>query len=94
MTAVPWNAAWDAEVQSEVQDAIGVATIAEMSQGIPPATPTAIQALMYLYMSWRNKTETTATLLKVTNDAGTAIAKATLSDDATTFTKEEFVSGA
>lgn len=70
------------------------AQIAEMAQGIPPATPTPFQALMYLYMAWRNKTETTATNLKVFNDAGTAIAQATLSDDATTFTKTEFISGA
>jgi hypothetical protein len=75
-------------------NSVVTAQIAEMAQGIPPATPTPMQALMYLYMSWRNKTETTATTLKVHNDAGTAIAKATLSDDATTFTKEEFVSGA
>jgi uncharacterized protein YjbJ (UPF0337 family) len=93
LTAVPWNAAWDAEVQSEVIDALQTA-LAEMAQGIPPATPTIQEAIMYLYMAWRNKTETTASLLKVTNDAGTAITKATLSDNTTIFTKDKFISGA
>jgi hypothetical protein len=35
LTAVPWNAAWDAEVQSEAQDAItasGLATAAELAK--------------------------------------------------------------
>lgn len=63
----------------------------ELSSGAPSATPTPVQALMLLYMALRNKGTTTATLQKIFNDAGSAICKATLSDDGTTFTREEFV---
>jgi hypothetical protein len=44
LTAVPWNAAWDAEVQSEVADALAVydpPTNAEMVAAIPTATQNA-----------------------------------------------------
>lgn len=92
-TALPWNAAWDAEVESECNDALNTA-IAEMAQGIPPVTPTPKQALMYLYMAWRNEVKRTAGLYTVSNDAGIVICKASLSDDGTTFTKVEFISGA
>lgn len=91
--AIPWNAAWDAEVQSEVDDSLNTA-IAELSQDVPPATPTVKQALMLLYMALRNERLTTDSLTSIKNDAGTVICKATLSDDGTTFTKAEFISGA
>lgn len=77
------------EIQSQVVD-----TMSEMTQGKPTATPTMAQALMYIYMQMRNKTETTATEFKIHNDAGTCIAKATLSDDGVTFTKSEMETGA
>lgn len=83
-----------AQVNAEVVDALGVDTIAELTQGIPTATPTIKQALMLLYMALRNKAATTSTEQAIYNDAGTKIAKATLSDDGTTFTKDELVSGA
>ncbi len=67
--------------------------IPELLQATPSATPTLRQAVMLPYMALRNKRETTATLTKITNDAATVIAKATLSDNGTTFTKEEFESG-
>jgi hypothetical protein len=82
-----------AEIKAEVVAAIGTDTIAEMAQGAPPATPTFKQALMYLFMAWRNQSLRTSNLWSVTNDAGTVICKATLSDDGTTFTKAEFVTG-
>ena len=69
------------------------ATLAELSQALPPATPRPDQALMLLYMALRNKLDTTSTLLEVHNDAGTVIAQATLSDDGTTFTRAEMVAG-
>lgn len=80
-------------INNEVVDAIGVDTVAEMAQGIPTATPTIKQALMYLYMAWRNEVTRTASAYNVKNDAGTVICKATLSDNGTTFTKAEFVAG-
>lgn len=82
-----------AQVNAEVVDVIRTDTLSELAQGVPAATPTVAQALMLLYMSLRNAGTTTATSLTVSNDAGTVICKATLSDDGTTFTKAEFVSG-
>ena len=60
---------------------------------MPTATPTMKEALALLYMSLRNQGTTTATNLTISNDAGTVIAKATLSDDGVTFTKTELVAG-
>jgi hypothetical protein len=75
--------------------AITTTTIEEMSQGKPPVSPTMIQLLNYLYREFRNKNETTATTKKVYDDAGTTVLfKETHSDNATTFTKGEFDSGA
>lgn len=82
-----------ADAVNEIRDAITGVTMLENAQGIPGATPTMMQLLMYMYMDWRNLNSSTATAKNVTNDAGTVICKATLSDDGTTFTKAEFVSG-
>ena len=56
-------------------------------------TPTFEEALMWLYMAWRNKRVGTAILDEVYNDAGVVIAKATLADAAGEFSKAEYVSG-
>lgn len=89
LTAVPWNAAWDAEVESEVNDALDTA-ISELGVAAPTATPTIRTALMLLYMALRNARATTASADTITNDAGTTIATATLSDNGTTFSKGEY----
>jgi hypothetical protein len=68
-------------------------TLAELSQGIPAATPTLSAAMMLLYMALRNKRDVTASWDEIHNDAATVIAKAALSDDATTFTRAEMQSG-
>lgn len=83
-----------ADVNAEIVDALTVDTIAELSQGIPAATPTIVSALMLLYMAVRNQETGTATEKAIYNDAGTKITKGTLSDDGTTFTKAKLVSGA
>jgi len=69
-------------------------TISEMAQGIPPSTPTFREAIMYLYMRLRNKLTVTTSELAVYNDAGTKIAKKAVSDDGTTYTEAEMISGA
>jgi hypothetical protein len=79
-------------ILSDVYSAIG-GPIAELAQAAPAATPTLKEALMLLYMALRNEGTTTATNLTISNDTGTVIAKATLSDDTTTFTKTELVAG-
>lgn len=92
LTGVPWNAAWDAEVQSEVDDALNTA-MAELSQGAPSATPTLRTAVMLIYMALRNKLTTDASWKKLFNDAGVVICKKALSDDATTYTETEAETG-
>jgi len=69
------------------------AVVAELAQGIPPATPRPGEALMLLYMALRNLDQVTATEKRITNDAGTVIAKKALSDDGTTYAEAEMVSG-
>jgi len=67
----------------------------DLAQGAPSATASVLTAINYLYEAWRNKTTTTATLITVMKDDGTTgLVKSTISDDATTFSKAEFISGA
>ncbi len=72
----------------------GGATLAELPQGLPPATPRPDQFAMLLYMALRNLLTTTSTELGIHDDAGVKIAKATLSDDGATFARAKMVSGA
>ena len=81
-------------VNAEVLDVLNVDTFSEPGQGAPPATPTAREMLHYMNKMWRNKSETTATTIKLYDDAGTTCdQKNTISDDATTFTKGEYGTG-
>lgn len=75
---------------AENATAVGNLTLTELA-AIPGASPALKDALALLYMALRNQRETTATTDIITNDAGAAIATATLSDDTTTFTKSEYV---
>lgn len=78
-----------AEVNTEVSDVLKTDTIAELTAD-PGATPTFEDALMLLYMALRNKRDTTASADEIHNNAGTVLLTATLSDDATTFTKGKY----
>ena len=81
-------------VNDQVVDVIRTDTSSEMSQGAPPVDPTIEEMMAYLYFKMRNKQETTTTEDAIYDDAGTTkIFKATLSDDGTTFTKQEYGSG-
>lgn len=63
-------------------------------QVAPSNTPTAEDALGFLYKSTRNKVESTSTETRIYNDAGTTVDhKAAISDDGTTFTRAEFSAG-
>lgn len=76
-------------------DEIWAKAMSDLAQGAPSVTASVLTAINYLYESWRNKTLTTATLITLMKDNGTtALVKSTISDDATTFTKAEFISGA
>lgn len=83
-----------ADVNAEVVDALNVDTYAEIGQETPAATQTIRKMLAYLYKAWRNKSDQTATLYQLYgDDAATVHQKATVSDDATTFTKGEIATG-
>jgi len=79
-----------AQIATEMSDALRTDTIPELSSGVPPATPTLIQLMMYLYMAWRNQTTESTSESKIRNNAGTIITKASLSDNGTEFTKAQY----
>lgn len=87
------NAAAKASVNAEVVDGLTVDTIAELAQAQPPTTPTLAQAIMLLYMSVRDKLETTGSEQRIHNDAGTVIAKSALTFASGTFTRAKLASG-
>lgn len=83
------------EVNTEVADVITTDTSTEPAQGAPPATPTLEEMIKYLYFKMRNKTETTSAEDAMYDNAGsTKVMKAAISDNGTTFTKEEYGTGA
>jgi len=83
-----------AQVNAEVVDVLRTDTSVEPTQGAPTATPTMEEMIKYLYFKLRNKGETTSTEDTMYADNGsTKIMKATISDNGTTFTKSEYVSG-
>lgn len=66
----------------------------EPGQGAPPASADAVTKLDYLYKLARNKITQDATTLKIYADDGTTVDhKATVSDDSTTYTRGELVTG-
>ena len=83
-----------AQVNTEVVDALATDTYAEPGQGAPAATTTLAAKINYIYKFLRNKITTTSTTISIYDDAGTAIDhKSAISDDAVTFTRNEFLSG-
>lgn len=83
-----------AQVNAEVVDALATDTYAEPGQEAPPATTSLAVKISYGYKALRNKNTRTATQYNLFNDAGAVVdQKATLSDAAGTFTREEIVSG-
>jgi hypothetical protein len=90
-TEIYWNGT--AEV-SETEYALQVNTIAEMAASAPPETPTIEQIWNFIYRLFSQKTLTTSALLTVRNYADSAdLFKATIANDGTTFTKDEYVIG-
>lgn len=83
-----------AQVNAQVLDVIFTDIFAEMSQGAPPASPTVVEMLNYIYRAYRNKTEVTSASTVVYDDAGsTVLFKSVLADDSVTFTKGEYITG-
>lgn len=69
------------------------ASLTELAQAQPSATPSPAAAIMLLYMSLRNNLTSSASTKSIFNNAGTVIAKKALSDDATTYTEAKMVTG-
>ena len=82
-----------AQINTEVSDVLKTDTITEIAQGTPTATPTFEQAVMYVYMALRNKIDITSATKEFHNDAGTVIWKKALTDDGTTYSEAEGVTG-
>lgn len=79
--------------QVNLQYRVGGLPLVELGVGVPSATPTMEDAIALLYMAIRNKLTTTSGLLSIYNDADAVIAKANLTDDGSTFTRSELISG-
>ena len=83
-----------AEIKTQVTDALNVDTYAEVGQEAPAATQTIRKMLGLLYKGWRNRATQTATQYSLFNDDATTIGqKATVSDDGTTFDRNEVGTG-
>lgn len=99
LTNAPTNgdltATMKTSVNDQVVDVIRTDTTSEMSQGAPPVDPTMEEMIAYLYFKMRNKQETTSSEDAIYDDAGTTkLFKSAISDDGTTFTKQEYGTGA
>ena len=83
-----------ADVNAEVVDALATDTYAEPGQGAPAATASVAAKIGYMYKAWRNRSTQTATTYSLyADDATTVDQKATVSDDATTFSRGEVATG-
>ena len=88
------EAAAAATVNAQVVDALATDTYAEPGQESPGATVSLSTKISYLYKAFRNKITQTATTLSIYNDAEAVVdQKATVSDDATTYTRGEIGTG-
>jgi len=83
-----------AQVNAEVVDALATDTYAEPGQGAPAAAASLAAKIGYLYKAFRNKSTQTSTMYRLYADDGATIdQKATVSDDGTTFIREEVTTG-
>ena len=93
-TAGDLTAAMKASVNAEVLDVLNVDTFAEPGQEAPAATNTLVKKIGYLFKFLRNKVAQNATTLSVYADDGITVdQKATVFDDATTYTRGEIGTG-
>lgn len=83
-----------ADVNAQVLDVLNIDTFALPGQEAPPLAPTLVECATWLYKVFRNETDQTATLWQLKADDGSTVdARAVVSDDATTATKEKVGSG-
>jgi len=77
------------QVKSEVDDSLGTDVIPELS-AVASATPTLKEAIMFLFMAFRNKRTSTSTAINVYDSSGTSIAAANQSDNGVIYNKDNF----
>jgi hypothetical protein len=83
-----------AEINAELVDVLETDTHAELGQETPPATTSVLNAILYMYKSWRNKKDNDGSTTQLYADDGTTVdQKQTTSESAGTVTKGEWVSG-
>lgn len=83
-----------AQVNTEVLDVLNTDTFAEPGQEAPGATVSLVKKIGYLYKAFRNRLTQTSTTFTLYADDGTTVdQKATVSDNGTTFDRNEIVSG-
>lgn len=83
-----------AELEDKLQEVFGLNATTnvmdELTAGAPVATPKLAPGLMFLYMALRNLMEDDGTEVRVKNDAGATIAKAPVSDAASTLSYGQY----
>ncbi len=83
-----------AQVNTEVLDVMQTDTFAQVGQELPAATQSILKMVQFLYKAWRNKSDQTASDYQLYNDAGSTVdQQTTVTDDATTFTRNVIASG-
>jgi len=88
------STAMKAEVNAEVDTALGTTTYAEPAQGAPAATATLAAKINYLYKFWRNKKDNDGTETTIyADDATTPDHKQTTTISGGTVTLDEWTTG-
>ncbi len=83
-----------AQVNAEMVDVESVDLVTQPGQELLAANQTRDKMLAFVYKGFRNKLEQNATEIKMYNDdASTVDQKATISDDGTTYTRNELTTG-
>ncbi len=93
LDAAVTSRATPAQVNAQMVDVLTVDTIAELTQGIPAATPTLVAAIMLGYMALRNKLDVDSNFKEVHDDAGTLIFKKALTDAGSVYSEAKAESG-
>lgn len=81
------------KLQVDIAEVGNSATLPELSQGVPAATPSLEAALMLMYMAMRNKLDVTSALKEVHSDAGTQIATKALTNTAGVYSEAKMIAG-
>lgn len=86
---VPIGASDISDIRSAIT-AAGLGAAGADITGVPGVTASSRDKIDWLFALGRNKTTQTASLARAFNDAGSQIASATVSDDGTTFSRQEW----